>query len=99
MNLKTILLVVGLVAGGLTGWLTAPKPVDMQIGPLSVQVQGGESGSGGANITATGNDGQIQVQVGKPSPLDDRNTRTLILALVGAVIGFGIGYFAERQKA
>lgn len=95
-NLKVILLVVGLVVGGLAGWLTAPKAVDVRLGPISVQVQG--EGDGG-NVTATGDDGQIQVQVGNPSPLNDRNTRTAIFAVVGAIIGFGAGFFAERRKA
>ncbi|MCR4281421.1 MAG: hypothetical protein NUV72_00085 [Bauldia sp.] len=97
MNLKTILLVAGLVIGAIAGWITAPKAVDIQVGPLTRQVQNG--GGEGGNITATGNDGQIQVQVGNPSPLSDRNTRTAIFAVVGAIIGFGAGFFAERRKA
>lgn len=97
MNLKVILLVVGLVVGGIAGWLTAPTTDVIKLGPLSVEVQGG-SGEGGT-VTATGNDGQIQVQVGDPSPLNDRNMRTLIFAVVGGAIGFGAGFLTDRRKA
>jgi hypothetical protein len=96
MNLKTILLVAGLAIGAIAGWITAPKAVDIQVGPLTVQVQNG--GGEGGNVTATGNDGQIQVQVGNPSPLNDRNMRTLIFAIVGGVIGFGAAFALDRRK-
>jgi hypothetical protein len=96
MNLKSVLLVLGLVIGAIAGWTTAPKAVDIQVGPLSVQIEDG--GGEGGNITATGKDGQIQVQVGNPSPLNDRNTRTAIFAIVGGIIGFGAGLFIERRK-
>lgn len=95
MNLKVILLVVGLVIGAVAGWLTAPKSVDIQVGPVSVEVQGG-SGEGG-QISASGENGQIQVEVGSASPLNDRNTRTLIFAIVGAAIGLGAGLLVERR--
>ena len=96
MNLKTILLVAGLVIGAIAGWITAPRTVDIQVGPLTVQVQNG--GGEGGNVTATGNDGQIQVQVGNPSPLNDRNMRTLIFAIVGGIIGLGAGFVLDRRK-
>ena len=96
MNTKVILLVVGLIVGGVAGWLTAPTTDVIKVGPLSVEVQGG-SGEGGT-VTATGNDGQIQVQVGNPSPLDDRNTRALIFAIVGAIVGLGAGFVVDRQR-
>ena len=96
MNLKTLLLVLGLAIGAIAGWVTAPKAVDIRVGPLSVQIEdgGGESG----NITATGEDGQIQVQIGNPSPLNDRNTRTAIFAIVGGIIGFGAASLYGRRK-
>lgn len=95
MNLKLILLVVGLAIGAVAGWVTAPESVDIQVGPVSVEVQGG-SGEGG-QISASGENGQLQVQVGSSSPLDDRNTRTLIFAIVGAAIGLGAGLLVERR--
>jgi hypothetical protein len=97
MNLKLILLVAGLVVGGLAGWLTAPPPAtELQVGPLNIEVQEG-SGEGGS-VTATGEDGQIQVQIGQRSLLDDRNTRTVIFAVIGAIVGFGAGYVVDRRK-
>jgi len=97
MNTKVILLVVGLVVGGLIGWLTAPTTDVIKVGPLSVEVTQGD-GEGGS-MTATGNDGKVQVQIGNQGPLGDRNTRTLILAIVGGVVGFGAGFAMDRRKA
>ena len=97
MNNKTILLVIGLVVGGLIGWLTAPTTDVIKVGPLSVEVTQGK-GEGGS-VTATGNDGKVQVQVGSPSPLNDRNTRTLIFAIIGGVVGVGAGFVMNQRKA
>ena len=97
MNTKVVLLIVGLVVGAVLGWASAPKTDVVKVGPLNLQVTGENDGSGGS-ITATGNDGQINVQVGNPSPLDDRNTRTIVFALVGAAIGFGAGYVMDQRK-
>ena len=99
MNLKTILLVIGLVAGAAAGWFTAPKPAaEMKAGPLSVTVQGGNNGSGGS-MTVTGNkDGGIKLQVGEASPLDDPGLRTAIFAAVCAVVGLGAGYLIDMRK-
>ena len=96
MNSKTILLVIGLIIGGLIGWLTAPTTDIIKVGPLSVEVTQGK-GEGGS-MTATGNDGKVQVQVGNPSPLNDRNTRTLIFAIVGGIVGFGAGFVMNQRK-
>jgi hypothetical protein len=97
MNLKVILLVAGLVVGGVTGWMTAPPPAaELQLGPLNVEVQEG-SGEGGS-ITATGEDGQVQVQIGERSLLEDRNARTAIFAVIGAIVGFGAGFVFDRRK-
>jgi hypothetical protein len=97
MNTKVVLLVIGLLVGGVAGWTTAPKLVDVKLGPLSVQVQG-DNGSGNS-IVATGSDGQIKVQVGSQSPLDDRDTRTLIFAIVGGLIGLGLGFAVDRRRS
>lgn len=95
MNGKVLLLLVGLVVGGLIGWLTAPKTEVIKVGPLSVEVTQGK-GEGGS-VTATGNDGKVQV--GNPSPLNDRNTRTLIFAIAGGILGFGAGFVIDQRKA
>ena len=97
MNTRLVLLVVGLLVGAILGWATAPKVDVVKVGPLNLQVTGENNGSGGS-ITATGNDGQINVQVGNPSPLDDRNTRTLIFAVVGALVGLGAGTVMNQRK-
>jgi len=97
MNAKVILLIVGLLIGGAVGWLTAPAPaLNVDIGPVSVEVQEG-TGEGGS-VTATGEDGQIKVQVGQRSWLDDRAMRAIVFAIVGAIIGFGAGLVADRRK-
>ncbi len=99
MNAKTILLIVGLLIGGAAGWLTAPAPaLNVDIGGVNVEVQGGD-GEGGT-VTATGPDGGgVEVQVGNPSPFNDRNTRTAIFALVGAVAGLAVGFVVDRRGA
>lgn len=52
MNAKIVLLLVGLVAGGLVGYLTRPQAAEIRIGPLSVEVQGSSSaGAGGGDLT------------------------------------------------
>ena len=99
MNTKVILMIVGLVVGGILGWMTAPQPDIVKLGPLSLEVTGGNNSGAGGTMTATGNDGQIKVQVGNPSPLDNRNQRTLIFAVIGAIVGFGAGFVADRRKA
>lgn len=99
MNSKIILLIVGLLIGGAAGWLTAPAPaLNVDIGGLNVEVQGG-NGEGGT-VTATGPEGGgVEVEVGSPSPFNDRNTRTAIFALIGAVIGLGAGFVIDRRGA
>jgi hypothetical protein len=96
MNTKVILLLVGLLIGGAAGWLTAPQPTQLQVGPLSVEVQGG-NGDGGS-VTATDNNGQVQVQVGNSSPFNDPMTRTAIFGVIGAILGLVIGVIVDRRK-
>ncbi len=96
MNLRLILLVIGLIVGGGIGWTTAPDTSTLKVGPLSVEVQGGNSGD--AAITATDNNGQVNLQVGSTAPLDNRNTRTLIFAVIGAVIGGAAGMLAGNRR-
>ncbi|WP_375410606.1 hypothetical protein [uncultured Methylobacterium sp.] len=57
MNAKIVLLLVGLVAGGLVGYLTRPHAAEIKIGPLSVEVQETVSaGLRGGDLTS----GQMQ---------------------------------------
>jgi hypothetical protein len=98
MNLRLILLAIGLVIGGVVGWTTAPDTSTIKLGPLNVEVQGGSSGNSAA-ITATEDDGEVNVRVGSTSPLDDRNSRTVIFAVIGGIVGGAAGFFAGGRKA
>ncbi len=46
MNAKVVLLVVGLVVGGVAGWLTRPDAAEIKLGPLQIDVQGSGTASG-----------------------------------------------------
>jgi hypothetical protein len=98
VNLRLILLVVGLIVGGVIGWTTAPATSTIKVGPLSMEVQEGNSGNSAA-ITATEDNGEVNVKVGSTSPLDDRNTRTLLFAVIGGIVGGAAGFFAGGRKA
>jgi hypothetical protein len=57
LNGKIVLLVVGLLAGGLVGYVTRPEAAELKIGPLSVEVQGDRpAGARGGELTT----GQMQ---------------------------------------
>jgi hypothetical protein len=98
VNIRLILLVIGLIVGGVIGWTTAPATSTIKVGPLSMEVQEGNSGNSAA-ITATENNGEVNVKVGSTSPLDDRNTRTLLFAVIGGIVGGAAGFFAGGRKA
>ncbi len=75
MNAKIVLLVVGLLAGGLVGYLTRPEAAEIKLGPLSVEIQGDRpAGAQGGTLTS----GQLQ-HVGLFAGLG---------ALIGFGIGF-----------
>lgn len=97
MNAKLILLVLGVIIGGVAGWLTAPPPVaSMSVGPVKVQVEGDQSGG---TMTATDNQGGgMQVSVGNGGMLGDRTERTAIFAVIGGLIGLVIGVVADRRR-
>ena len=92
--MKVILLIVGLVIGAAAGWFTAPKAVDVDVGGVSLEVEGN---GGGAMVSADRKNG-VEVSIGKRSMLDDRNTRTAIFAAIGGVIGLIIGFVADRRR-
>ncbi|MBN9023952.1 MAG: hypothetical protein J0H08_18100 [Rhizobiales bacterium] len=95
--MKVILLIVGLVIGGAAGWFTAPKAVDVDVGGLSVQVDGNQDG--GSTVSAEERPGGgVEVSIGRRSVFEDRNTRTAIFAAIGAVIGLIIGFVADRRR-
>ena len=94
--MKIILLIVGLVIGAAAGWFTAPKAVDVDVGNLSIQVEGGKDG--GAMLSADDKGGGVEVSIGRRSVFDDRNTRTAIFAAIGGLIGLIIGFVADRRR-
>lgn len=80
--LKVTLLVVGLVAGGLVGYLTRPQAAQVNLGPLKIEVQSDRpaGASGGGSMTS----GQWQ-HVGA-------------FAIGGAVLGLLAGFVADRRR-
>jgi len=51
-NLITFLL-VGLVIGGLAGYLTRPESTEIKLGPLSLEVRSNEVAHGGGPLTSS----------------------------------------------
>jgi hypothetical protein len=80
MNAKIICLVLGLVIGGLVGWLTRPEAAEVSVGPVSIEVQGTRPARPDAAVTT----GQSQ--------------HIAIYAVIGALIGFGLGFVADRRR-
>ena len=97
MNTKALLVIVGLVIGAVAGWLTAPQPSTVDLGPLHMKVEGGDNGNGG-NATVTTGDGGINVNVSSNSPLDNQTSRAVIFAIVGGVIGLAAGVVLDRRR-
>jgi hypothetical protein len=96
---RTALTIVGVIAGALIGWFTAPRPaVDISVGGVNIQVEGS---GGGGSMTATDQEGGgVSVDIHKPGGfLPDPATRALVLAVIGGVVGFGIGSVAGRNRA
>jgi hypothetical protein len=52
MNTKIILLVVGLVVGGLVGFLTRPQATEIKLGPISMEVQTDQTAAPGDAVTS-----------------------------------------------
>ncbi len=95
---RVTLIVIGLIVGAAIGWFTAPRPsVDIQVGGLSVQVQGNKAGG---SVSANGSGDGVQVAVGDRSSalLSDPTSRTVIFALIGGVVGLVISAFGGRRK-
>ena len=77
MNNKIVLLLLGLVVGGIIGYLTRPESAEIRIGPMSVQITGPGPAQGG--------------------PLtSDQMQHVVLIAVLGAIVGFGLGIVAER---
>jgi hypothetical protein len=80
MNNKVILLVVGLLVGGLLGFLTRPQTAEVKLGPISMEVQTDQTAAPGDSVTSS----QWQ--------------RIGVFAVIGAVVGVGLGFAADRRR-
>jgi hypothetical protein len=83
VNLKAVLLVVGLLAGGLVGYFTRPEAAELRVGPIAIEVQSDRTASPRDRSAMTS--GQWQ-HVGA-------------FALGGAVLGLLAGFVADRRRA
>jgi hypothetical protein len=82
MNMKVLWLVIGLVVGGLIGYLTRPQAAELSIAGVSIEIQSNRSaGASGGSRTS----GQTE--------------HIAIFAVIGAVVGLGIGFLADRRRA
>jgi uncharacterized membrane-anchored protein YhcB (DUF1043 family) len=52
MNARIILLVVGLLIGGMAGWLTRPEAAQINVGPVQIEVQGSGTAQGSGPLTS-----------------------------------------------
>ena len=93
---KGTLLVIGLIVGGAIGWFTAPRPaVDINVGGVSIQVDGR---GGGGSMKASDQDGKMQVEIAKPGGfLPDPTTRAAVFAVIGGILGLGVGFLRDRR--
>jgi hypothetical protein len=73
-------LVVGLLIGALSGYLTRPESAEIKLGPLSIEVKGNQIAHDNGPLTSS------QVQ------------HIAIIALIGGVIGLGVGFAAGRSR-
>jgi hypothetical protein len=80
LNTKIVLLIVGLIAGGLVGYLTRPETAEIKLGPLSIEVQGDQPAQGGGSMTSS------------------QTQHVAAFAVLGAVVGFGLGFVVDRRK-
>ena len=79
MNVRLILIVVGVLIGGLIGFLTRPQSAEIKLGPIQLEVQTDQPAAPGDAITSS----QWQY-IG-------------IFGLVGGLVGFGLGFVANRR--
>ncbi len=56
MQSLIVLAAVGVIAGGLIGYLTRPEAAQVKLGPISLEVQGDKAARGGGALT----DGQTR---------------------------------------
>jgi hypothetical protein len=52
MNTKIILLLIGLVVGGLVGFMTRPQSSEIKVGPIELNVQTNQTAAPGDPVTS-----------------------------------------------
>ncbi|MFG1299357.1 hypothetical protein V5F49_06125 [Xanthobacter sp. V3C-3] len=77
MNVKILCLVLGLLAGGIVGWLTRPQVAEIRLPGIDIKVQG-EGPRGGLT--------------------SEQSRHIGLAAVVGAIIGLGVGFVADRRR-
>ncbi|MFG1346059.1 hypothetical protein V5F59_14285 [Xanthobacter autotrophicus DSM 431] len=77
MNVKILCLVLGLLAGGIVGWLTRPQVAEIRLPGIDIKLQG-EGPRGGLT--------------------SEQSRHIGLAAVVGAIIGLGVGFVAERRR-
>lgn len=82
MNAKVVLLLVGLAVGGLVGFLSRPEATEIALGPLSIEVQDKGSLAG----------------AGAGELTSGQSRHIGIYAVIGAILGFGAGFVADRSR-
>jgi hypothetical protein len=70
-------LLIGLVIGGLSGYMTRPETTEFRLGPLSVEVRSDERARGGGPLTSS----QIQHIA----------IMAAIGGVIGLAVGFAVG--------
>lgn len=77
MNVKILCLVLGVLAGGIVGWLTRPQVAEIRLPGIDIKVQG-EGPRGGLT--------------------SEQSRHIGLAAVVGAIIGLGVGFVADRRR-
>jgi len=70
-------LLIGLVIGGLSGYMTRPETTEIRLGPLSVEVRSDEMARGGGPLTSS----QVQHIA----------IMTALGGIIGLGVGFAVG--------
>lgn len=83
LNPKVALLLLGLLIGGVVGYLTRPEAAEIKIGGASIEFQ----------------NNQVSAHAGSSSSLTTgQSQHILTYALFGGVIGLLAGFAADRRR-
>jgi hypothetical protein len=103
--MKIALLLVGLIVGGLIGWATMPAGVEINAGPVSLEVQGGDGG-GGMSVEVQkdrpAGSPALEVKGGGGGGFAGLTSGQLqyvaMLAVIGAIVGLVLGFLVDRRR-